>query len=274
MIHCNYIQRIVIRLCFLVLSLFLFSCMDRTLYAARYCMDNPSSCVEVGMHSTYPSFRSTPIVQYQGEENLVCRKGLPYDYIPPWTKKIRREEDEDPTAPGDTEEEPDDTIRVDVADRWFKVVPLIANNTPYYLTITDINFKISAGGSGERQEKEESFSSGSYCNTDPLYYFEPRGSSRDEDKISYTLIEDLDKKFHMGNMVLFIGGLPDIEQNNDSSSSGGSTSSGSLAYRPIRIPNYTVYWQMLGHFREAGGEYAQVAGFQKTGFFSTRSFAF
>ena len=269
MMRYNYFYKVSFKLWFFILALFVSACADRALYAARYCMDNPSSCVEVGMHSTYPSFRTTPIVQYQGEEGLICRKGLPYDYIPPWDKKRRREEGEDATAEGDAgDEEPDDTIRVDVGDRWFKVVPLIANNTPYYLTITDINFKVSTGGTGTT--KEESFSSGSYCETDPLYYFEPRGGDRNDGKISYTLIEDLDKKFHMGNMVLFLGGLPDLEQNNNS----GGASSGVSAYRPLRIPNYTVYWQILGHFRESSGEYAQVAGFQKTGFFSTRSFAF
>ena len=224
-----------------------------------------------------------PVVFRQGNEKVVCRKGLPRRYLTPWDIALveqGRAEDANTEIREEGEENSsnnNDTVVESVEDYWFKVTPLIDNESNHYLIITDFNLRIVSSGR-DRQTAEATFSDG-YCETSPLYIFDNSGqpsgdpgdtSVRSTSLVhgSYTLPSDINKRFVMGNLIFYVGGLPNSEE--------GESSSRSPSFSPITIPRYTIHWQMLGTFYRLGsgntGEH--VANFQKKGSFSTQPSSF
>lgn len=221
------------------------------------------SCVESGgpvsanLVKVY-MYEEMPIVKYSKRDRVVCRKGLPKNYIPPWTIEARVEDEED--ALGNVSEE--DRLRREITEQvdtlWFKVTPLIDNQTPYHLLVEEIHFRVTLRVQGKTESRDVNFDSGSYCQTDPLYWLEPSQKLQ---------VGDIDKSFHVGNLVFFIGGLPEAE----SEQQGGEENAGQpIPYK--KIPIYRVQWYMRGSFRNSNG--VIVSEFQKRGSFSTRKLTF
>ena len=210
------------------------------------CQISLSSQVKVSMLGAPTS--PIPIVFYKGNENAICRKGLPDDYRLPWSF-------EDDTASGDSEER-EDEIQINVDDFWFRFYPVIDNETPFYLVVTELRIKVFHG---LEQVAQEEFTDG-WCNTTPLYFLEPKGGGEHK---SYTLPHHINTSFAKGNLWFYVGGLPQ-EQQDDSLS---------RSFQEIKIGEYNVEWQMLGYFALENGRITnekgvQIGGFQKRGSFT------
>ena len=221
-----------------------------------------------------------PVVFFQGRENVVCRKGLPRRYIPPWDIRFiqRGRTEQAGSNIRDAEEENNDAILTSVGNYWFKATPLIDNKSNHYLIITDINLRVTLNDRGQTQSTEVSFSDG-YCDTTPLYIFDNSGLASGDPASSnnisnpnavhgsFTHFSDINKSFVMGNLVFYAGGLPEPSSN---------TEGNDRQFGDLKIPRYTVYWQMLGTFyrleNNNQGEY--VANFQKRGSFTTQPSSF
>ena len=222
-----------------------------------------------------------PVVFFQGKENVICRKGLPRRYIPPWDIRFIQQGRADQAESGtrDVEQENNDAITTSVSDYWFKFTPLIDNQSKHYLLITDLHLKVVLKDQGESQSAPKNFSDG-YCETTPLYILDNSGEpSGDTTSLvnslnpnavhgSFTHPSDIHKSFVMGNLVFYVDGLPAPSSNTDEDSTG--------SFKDLKIPRYTVYWQMLGTFyrleNNNRGEY--VANFQKRGSFTTQPSSF
>ncbi len=221
-----------------------------------------------------------PVVFFQGRENSVCRKGLPRRYIPPWDIRFieqGREEQVETAVVQDDEEVNNDAILTNVDDYWFKVTPLIDNGSNHYLIITDFNLRVVLNDRGQRQSQDVNFAEG-YCETTPLYIFDASGEPSGDPSVSssenastvwgsFTHPSDINKRFVMGNLIFYAGGLPTPQID---------AGEASQSFGTIRIPRYTVYWQMLGSFYRLidSNKGEVVAGFQKKGSFYTQPSSF
>ena len=210
------------------------------------CRVTLSSQVQVEMLGSPSSL--VPIVFYKGNENALCRKGLPDNYYLPW--------DEENTEDSENEERIDE-VQTSVDDFWFRFYPVIDNESSFYLVITELRIKIFRGG---EQVAQEEFTEG-WCNTSPLYFFEPKGGGEHK---SYTAPYHINMSFVKGNLWFYVGGLEQDQQQD----TGPSRS-----FQEIKISEYSVEWQMLGYFalengRTVNEEGEQIGGFQKTGSFT------
>ena len=241
------------------------------------------SCIEgqgaVSSRVAMTHYPDIPIVHLSGEEQeVICRRGLPLDYIPPWIE---------PDDGANTEAGREDNVRQrelkeKIEGPWFSVSLLFDNTTPFHLVVNTVIFRVEllsggfgggtgggSGGSGGGSQ-DQSFTSGSYCETDPLFWFEPHGSGAGKSFITHN---DVDKGFHRGNLKFYIPG-PSLEES-QGSTGGGGQGSGGAAGGPIpfkRVPSYRVHWYAQGQFKQADGN--TVAEFQRRGSFTTRPVTF
>ena len=218
-----------------------------------------------------------PVVRFKGQEDIICRRGLPEPFTTPWDK-VRRENLEDgDSAPQPTERK--HTIFLSVSDYWFKVFPLIWNRSEYHLVITEVNFKVRSSGANA-QVADKPFASG-YCETEPyLYIFEPGTASKNDNGVcarteeerkikkipdcpagSFTSVSEFEQSYIMGNLAFYVDGLPPPPQ-----------AANTNRFTSLRIPNYSVEWEIQGIFYERNGE--QVGSLQKRGTFRTQRSSF
>ncbi len=219
-----------------------------------------------------------PVVFYltgSEKKKVICRRGLPDNFITPWDDEFlaqgRQEQTTDGSGSDTGEEARPDTIIHEIGGYWFKVFPVINNQSNYYLVVTDLNFKVRLGNTAS---EDKTFSD--YCETNPYLYIldhsglstgsrSNRSRSSDQEEItqgSYTTYDQFDRAFVMGNLAFYVDELP--EPPNATTSNDRFTN--------FRIPNYFVEWQMLGTFYTETGR--QVGSFQKRGVFSTRRSSF
>jgi len=216
----------------------------------------------------------SPVVHFQGQEDIICRRGLPEPFTTPWDRERREEGDGTDSAP--QQDERRNSIFLSVSNYWFKVFPVIRNRSKYYLVITDVNFKArSSVARGQIQDKP--FRSG-YCETTPYLYILNPGTSEGNESVcarndadreknipechegSFTSYGQFERSYVMGNLAFYVDGLtaPPQEANN--------------RFTPLRIPNYSVNWEILGIFYTENGN--QVGNFQKRGIFRTQRSSF
>ena len=228
---------------------------------------NPvSSSVRVEM------YEQRPVVHYKGIEQAVCRKGLPLDLadrVPVWDVD-RVERGREALGEGvvlEADQEREDEILTSVSDYWFKVVPLISNESPFHIVINKITFRARIAGS--REGFVDVTRESGYCETSPLYYFDNSGGGRadppppEAERRSYTTVNHIDELYSKGNLVFYVDGLPALERSGESESRN---------LPDPRIPTYQVEWFMEGYFSNVEGE--RVAEFKKRGYFNTRPASF
>lgn len=220
----------------------------------------------------------SPVVHFQGQENIICRRGLPEPFITPWDAARRQQGD---NAEGAQEQENrSNNVFISVNDYWFKVFPVIKNRNAFHLVITQINFRARAG-EANNQITDKSFSSG-YCETVPyLYILEPGVSAQNQGELecaipntvndkkgvpqclqgSYTSHSEFEQSYVMGNLAFYVDGLsaPPQRVNNN-------------RFTTLRVPSYFVEWEVRGIFYSEDGR--QVGSLQKTGAFQTQRSSF
>ncbi|MDE0151291.1 MAG: hypothetical protein OXK80_02185 [Bdellovibrionales bacterium] len=220
----------------------------------------------------------TPIVRFKGQEDIICRRGLPEPFTTPWDE-FRAQQGEETTGGESQDGERKNSIFLSVSDYWFKVFPVIRNRSAYHLVIEEINFKVKGGGA-DAQVTDKPFASG-YCETTPfLYILNPGTSSEGEKGVcartqhdrdrgipdcnegSYTTYSDFARSYVMGNLAFYLDGLPAPPEVNTNDSN----------FTTLRIPNYSVNWEIKGIFYTVSGE--QVGSLQKRGRFRTQRSSF
>ena len=220
-----------------------------------------------------------PVVHFKGQEDIICRRGLPEPFTTPWDE-LRATRGDGTTGDASQQKERKNVIFHSVNDYWFKVFPVIRNRSAYYLVITEVNFKVKSSGAGA-QITDKPFFSG-YCETTPyLYIFDPGTASKNDNGVcvrtekdsidtgipkcgegSSISFSDFEQSYVMGNLAFYVDGLP-VPPGADNNNNRFTT---------LRIPNYSVDWEIQGIFYDIKG--AQVGSLQKRGTFRTQRSSF
>ena len=205
---------------------------------------------------------NTPIVFLNDEERVVCRRGLPLDYIPPWDKEAKRVDQEPFGAAGSSNVERKQAIVTQAKAPWLRVGFEIKNNTPFHLVIHTIGFTVlGQSSSNQQQNTPKSFTAG-YCDTDPIYWLKPKeGFGR----------LDHSKSYVVGNLIFVVDSLP--KRDTPVTQQGGQNATDPLFFtQPTPIPSYQIRWYMLGVFKNDEGQ--QAGQFYQRGQFNARSLSF
>ena len=158
-----------------------------------------------------------PQIFLQPGGTKICRRGLPDESI----YNLTRDEVETLTeetssgegeSSGESSEQPNVTaqrnqvITTDVEAAWFEMGLVIGNRSDkYFLRINQLIFNISAKWGTEGLSGRIELTSGSYCQSDPLYIITPipRGSKKP------TALQYLPyKKNYPNNLILYVSGVP------------------------------------------------------------------
>ena len=161
-----------------------------------------------------------PQIFLQPGGTKICRRGLPnesiYGLTPDEVKTLKEEESsgggEGESGGESSAEQPNVTtqrnqvITTDVEAAWFEMGLIIGNRSDkYYLRINQLIFNISAKWGTESLNARIEHTSGSYCQSDPLYIITPipRGSTKPE-VLQYLPYQ----KNHPNNLTLYVSGVP------------------------------------------------------------------
>ena len=273
MIHLNLgIKKNKIYFIFLIFSLLpVLSCTLSNYFSSQV---DVNFCGSTTLRGRSGQVCEAPVVFYLPEDQkqtVICRRGLPDNLITPWDFQLQQERGDAPPETGSTpqgEEARSDTITHEIGGYWFKVFPGIRNNSKYYLLVTHINFIIDTGDSKEIRKPFDS----SYCEKTPyLYMLDDSGISTGDRSVqsaqfargSLVNYDQVNRTFVQGNLVFYVDKLPDPS---------GASSSGDR-FSSLRIPNYSVEWQVFGTFHDVNTG-TQVGTLKKRGFFTARGSSF
>ena len=186
---------------------------------------------------------TSPVIRTGAVRGAVCRKGFPDNYILPWDEALIQRglgdgvEVNQQEGGDDNREDPD--IRIDVGEYWVSFSPLIDNQTPFNLVVTDIEVKVSSSS----EDVEDRSFEGSYCEgTDFLYWIEPGEAITPVNR---------SQSFHRGNLVFYLDGLTPPEDQNQNDQNFQLTTSSS----------FRVRYKINGYF--ACNDGSQRAGFER-----------